>query len=77
MGVKTKSKKRVSRKKIKKVTGSEAILMCLLEEGVDLIYGYPGGAIMPVYDALMREYPEKLVFAWQHQAQGQQIFLRD
>lgn len=52
MGVKTKSKKRISRKKIKKVSGSEAILMCLLEEGVDLIYGYPGGAIMPVYDAL-------------------------
>lgn len=52
MGVKAKSKKRVSRKKIKKVSGSEAILMCLLEEGVDLMYGYPGGAIMPVYDAL-------------------------
>jgi acetolactate synthase I/II/III large subunit len=36
----------------KKVSGAEAILMCLLEEGVDTIYGYPGGAIMPFYDAL-------------------------
>lgn len=36
----------------RKVTGAEAICMCLLEEGVDTIFGYPGGAIMPFYDAL-------------------------
>ena len=36
------------------ITGSEAIIHCLLAEGVDLIYGYPGGAIMPFYDALYR-----------------------
>lgn len=41
-------------KKIIKVTGSEALLMCLLEEGVDLIFGYPGGAIMPIYDKLYK-----------------------
>ena len=35
-----------------KITGSEAVIKCLLEENVDLIYGYPGGAIMPIYDAL-------------------------
>lgn len=35
-----------------RVTGSEALLLCLLEEGVDTIFGYPGGAIMPIYDAL-------------------------
>ncbi|MBL7816200.1 MAG: biosynthetic-type acetolactate synthase large subunit [Saprospiraceae bacterium] len=34
------------------VSGAEAICMCLLEEGVDLVFGYPGGAIMPFYDAL-------------------------
>lgn len=34
------------------VTGAEAILKCLLAEGVNTIFGYPGGAIMPVYDAL-------------------------
>ncbi len=34
------------------ISGAEAILTCLLEEGVDTIFGYPGGAIMPVYDAL-------------------------
>jgi len=36
----------------KKVTGSEAVILSLIEEGVDTIFGYPGGAIMPVYDAL-------------------------
>ncbi|MEN7549680.1 biosynthetic-type acetolactate synthase large subunit [Rapidithrix thailandica] len=36
----------------KKVTGAEAVILSLLEEGVDTIFGYPGGAIMPVYDAL-------------------------
>ncbi|MFV0266133.1 MAG: biosynthetic-type acetolactate synthase large subunit [Draconibacterium sp.] len=36
----------------KRVTGSEALILSLLEEGVDTIFGYPGGAIMPVYDAL-------------------------
>jgi acetolactate synthase-1/2/3 large subunit len=34
------------------MTGAEALLRCLLEEGVDTIFGYPGGAIMPIYDAL-------------------------
>lgn len=35
-----------------KISGAEAVLRCLLEEGVDTIFGYPGGAIMPVYDEL-------------------------
>lgn len=34
------------------ISGAEAICKCLLEEGVDLVFGYPGGAIMPFYDAL-------------------------
>ncbi len=36
----------------KKVTGAEAILLALLKENVDTIFGYPGGAIMPIYDKL-------------------------
>ena len=36
----------------KTITGSEAVLKSLLEEKVDNIFGYPGGAIMPIYDAL-------------------------
>lgn len=36
-----------------KITGAEAIWHCLLKEGVDVVFGYPGGAIMPAYDALV------------------------
>ncbi|MDH3322052.1 MAG: biosynthetic-type acetolactate synthase large subunit [Flavobacteriaceae bacterium] len=46
----TKSKELVSQEKTIQIAGSEAVVKCLLAEGVDLIYGYPGGAIMPVYD---------------------------
>lgn len=34
-----------------KITGSKAIVLSSLQVGVDLIFGYPGGAIMPTYDA--------------------------
>tara|TARA_B100000902_G_scaffold359753_1_gene375862 strand:+ start:4085 stop:5773 length:1689 start_codon:yes stop_codon:yes gene_type:complete len=37
---------------MKKTSGSEVLIKCLLEEGVDTIFGYPGGAIMPIYDSL-------------------------
>jgi acetolactate synthase I/II/III large subunit len=42
-----------------KISGSEALLRCLVAEGVNTIFGYPGGAIMPVYDALYH-YSDKL-----------------
>ena len=35
-----------------KLKGAEILLECLKEEGVDTIFGYPGGQILPVYDAL-------------------------
>lgn len=37
---------------MEKILGSEAIVRALIAEGVDTIFGYPGGAIMPMYDAL-------------------------
>ena len=37
-----------------RISGSEAIVRCLLAEGVEILYGYPGGAIMPVYDELYK-----------------------
>ncbi len=43
----------------KTITGSQAVLNALQAEGVDLIFGYPGGAIMPIYDALY-DYQDKL-----------------
>lgn len=39
------------------MTGSEIIINCLLEQGVDTVFGYPGGTILNVYDALYR-YPQ-------------------
>ncbi|HIP83641.1 MAG TPA: biosynthetic-type acetolactate synthase large subunit [Desulfocapsa sulfexigens] len=38
---------------MEKITGSEAIIQCLLEEGVKTIFGFPGGAVIDLYDALM------------------------
>jgi len=32
--------------------GADIVLRCVRAEGVDLVFGYPGGAIMPLYDAL-------------------------
>jgi len=49
-----KSKKQSKTKTALNITGAEAIIHCLLEEGVDLLFGYPGGAIMPVYDELYK-----------------------
>ncbi len=47
-------KKEQQKQTTMRITGAEAIIHCLLAEGVDLIYGYPGGAIMPVYDELYK-----------------------
>ncbi len=41
------------------ISGSEALILTLMKEGVDTIFGYPGGAIMPVYDALF-DYRDRL-----------------
>ena len=35
-----------------KITGSEALLKALIAEGVDTIFGYPGGQAIPIYDSL-------------------------
>ncbi len=42
-------------KKIETMKGARAVVQSLLEEGVDTIFGYPGGAIMPIYDELLEE----------------------
>ena len=52
-----------------KISGSEAVIKCLLEEGVDIIYGYPGGAIMPVYDELYK-YQDKIHHVLTRHEQG-------
>src|SRR4051812_14771402 len=41
------------------ITGSQAVLKAFIAEGVETIFGYPGGAIMPIYDALY-DYNDRL-----------------
>ncbi|MEZ4874132.1 MAG: biosynthetic-type acetolactate synthase large subunit [Flavobacteriaceae bacterium] len=55
--------------KKERISGSEAVVRCLLAEGVDTLYGYPGGAIMPVYDELYK-YQDKLHHVLTRHEQG-------
>ncbi len=43
----------------RRVTGSEALLLSLMEEGTDTIFGYPGGAVIPIYDTIY-DYSDKI-----------------
>ena len=54
MHTQTLKKEKSESVKTERITGSEAIIRCLLAEGVNVLYGYPGGAIMPVYDELYK-----------------------
>jgi len=53
----------------KQISGAEAVIRSLIEEGVDLIYGYPGGAIMPIYDELYK-FQDKLNHVLTRHEQG-------
>lgn len=59
MSVKTLPKEEKTQPKAQLITGAEAVVKCIIAEGIDTIFGYPGGAIMPVYDAL-HGYQEEL-----------------
>jgi len=65
--IKTKATKKKPTKL--RISGAEAIIHCLLAEGVDLLYGYPGGAIMPVYDELYK-FQDKLTHILSRHEQG-------
>ena len=59
----------------KKLNGSEIIIKCLLEAGVDTVFGYPGGAVLPIYDELFKQNKLKHVLVRQeggavHMAEG-------
>ena len=51
------------------MTGSQIVLDCLVQEGVETIFGYPGGAIMPIYDALY-DYTKQLKHILTRHEQG-------
>ncbi|PSG87914.1 biosynthetic-type acetolactate synthase large subunit [Mesoflavibacter zeaxanthinifaciens] len=54
METKTIKNNEQSTSKTIRISGSEAVVRSLIAEGVDVLYGYPGGAIMPVYDELYK-----------------------
>ena len=41
-----------------KMTGSQILVECLKEQGVDTIFGYPGGVVLNIYDELYRHQDE-------------------
>ena len=50
-------------------TGAEIVWECLLREGVEVVFGYPGGAILPTYDALSK-YNDKIKHVLVRHEQG-------
>ena len=69
METQTIKNKETATKVTERITGSEAIVRCLIEEGVKVLYGYPGGAIMPVYDELYK-YQDKIHHVLSRHEQG-------
>ena len=69
MEIKTKKKSMINHDNSIRISGAEAVIRCLLEEGADLVYGYPGGAIMPIYDELYK-YQDKLHHVLTRHEQG-------
>lgn len=57
--VKDKTSKTTKDETDNRITGADALLQCLIEEGIDTVFGYPGGAIMPLYDKLL-DYEDKI-----------------
>ena len=45
-----------------KLTGAEIVIECLKEQGVDTVFGYPGGAILNIYDALYQHRMRSPIF---------------
>ena len=37
------------------ITGAEIVLKSLTEQGVEVVFGYPGGAVLPIYDSLFKQ----------------------
>ena len=59
----------------RKMNGSEIVIKALIDQGVDTIFGYPGGAVLPIYDALFQQNVIKHVLVRQeggavHMAEG-------
>ena len=56
------------------LTGSQIVAECLIEQGVDTVFGYPGGTILNVYDALY-EYKDRINHILTSHEQGRPMLL--
>ena len=52
-----------------KLTGADIVIECMLEQGVDTVFGYPGGSILNIYDSLYR-YSDKITHILTAHEQG-------
>ena len=53
-----------------KLTGAEIVIECLKEQGVDTVFGYPGGTILNIYDALYKHQDEITHILTSHEQGG-------
>ena len=51
-----------------KITGAEIVIKALIDQGVDTVFGYPGGAILPIYDELFQQKKIKHILVRHEQA---------
>ena len=49
-------------------TGAEIVIKSLLSQGVDTVFGYPGGAVLPIYDEIFKEKKIKHILVRHEQA---------
>src|SRR5437660_6064965 len=54
----------------KEMTGAEMVIQALLDQGVEYIFGYPGGAVLPIYDALFQQEKLKHILVRHEQGAG-------
>ncbi len=56
--------------KARKMTGAQMVLEALVEQGVDTIFGYPGGAVLPIYDAIHQQKKVRHILVRHEQGAG-------
>ena len=52
------------------ISGAEIVIKALVDQGVDVIFGYPGGAVLPIYDALFKQNALRHILVRQERRRG-------
>jgi acetolactate synthase-1/2/3 large subunit len=66
----TKTQTEQPQAKVRKISGADMVLQALAEQGVDTIFGYPGGAVLPIYDAIYKQKKVRHVLVRHEQGAG-------